>query len=162
MAAFFFQSNASRTTGSISGQREAMAEDQIRARGVRNERVVEAMLQVPRHLFVPTELRAHAYEDKPLEIGEGQTISQPYVVALMTELARLDRGDTVLEIGTGSGYQSAVLARLARRVYSIEIVPTLAAAAAERLRTMASTTSRCKPAMATKDGRSSRRLLRSS
>jgi protein-L-isoaspartate(D-aspartate) O-methyltransferase len=136
MAALFFQSGASQTVDEIIGQREAMVKDQIRARGVRNERVIEAMRQVPRHLFVPPELRAHAYEDKPLGIGEGQTISQPYMVALMSELARLDPADTVLEIGTGSGYQAAVLARLARRVYSIEIVPTLAAAAKERLRTM--------------------------
>jgi protein-L-isoaspartate(D-aspartate) O-methyltransferase len=136
MAALFFQSGVSQTVDEIAGRREAMVADQIRARGVKNERVIEAMRQVPRHLFVPPELRTHAYEDKPLEIGEGQTISQPYMVALMTELARLDPSDTVLEIGTGSGYQSAVLARLARRVYSIEIVPTLAASAAERLRSM--------------------------
>jgi protein-L-isoaspartate(D-aspartate) O-methyltransferase len=136
MAALFSQSGASQSVDELAGRREAMVEEQIRARGVKNERVIEAMRQVPRHLFVPPELRALAYEDKPLGIGEGQTISQPYVVALMTELARLDPGDTVLEIGTGSGYQAAVLARLARRVYSIEIVPTLAAGAAERLQSM--------------------------
>ncbi|MBI1733365.1 MAG: protein-L-isoaspartate(D-aspartate) O-methyltransferase [Gammaproteobacteria bacterium] len=88
-------------------------------------RVLEAMARVPRHEFVPVELRGLAYENRPLPIGHGQTISQPYIVALMTELADLQPDDVVLEIGTGSGYQAAVLATLVKRVYSIEIIPEL-------------------------------------
>lgn len=88
---------------------------------------------LPRHLFVPESKRPHAYEGRPLPIGYGQTISQPYIVALMTDLLDLDGDETVLEVGTGSGYQAAVLASLARRTYTIEIVPQLAASAAERL-----------------------------
>lgn len=111
-----------------------MVAEQIAARGVSDPRVLAAMRRVPRHEFVPAELRAHAYEDHPLPIGEGQTISQPYIVALMTELASVRSGSKVLEIGTGSGYQAAVLAELAGEVYSIEIVESLADSAAERLR----------------------------
>lgn len=103
-----------------------MVESQIAARGVRTPAVLKAMNQVPRHLFVPSELRQSAYEDQPLPIGLGQTISQPYIVAYMTEALRLRPTDAVLEIGTGSGYQAAVLAELARQVYTIEIVPELA------------------------------------
>ena len=136
MISIFPRWGASQTVDETAAQREAMIEHQIRQRGVNNERVLEAIRQVPRHLFVLPELRAHAYEDKPLEIGEGQTISQPYVVALMTDLVGLEPDDTVLEIGTGSGYQAAVLARLSRRVYSMEIIPSLAASAAERLQSM--------------------------
>lgn len=113
--------------------RAAMVKNQIAARGVKDERVLEAMRQVPRHLFVPEEFRAQAYEDHPLPIGEGQTISQPYIVGLMTELLRLQPGDKVLEVGTGSGYQAAVLAAMGCQVYTIEIRPTLAAQARERL-----------------------------
>ncbi len=113
-------------------RREIMVRDQIRARGVQDEKVLRVMREVPRHLFVPPHLRAAAYQDKPLPIGNGQTISQPYMVALMTELLQPQPEDAVLEIGTGSGYQAAVVSRLARQVYSIEIVPRLGLAA-ERL-----------------------------
>ena len=110
-------------------RREIMVRDQIRARGVQDERVLRVMREVPRHLFVPPHLRGQAYQDKPLPIGEGQTISQPYIVALMTELLQPQPGDAVLEIGTGSGYQAAVVSRLAKQVYSIEIMPRLGLAA---------------------------------
>jgi protein-L-isoaspartate(D-aspartate) O-methyltransferase len=110
----------------FDAEREAMVREQIEARGVRDPRVLEAMRTVPRHRFVPEAHRARAYEDGPLPIGAGQTISQPYVVAAMTELLHPEPGDRVLEIGTGSGYQAAVLARLVAQVYSIEIVPELA------------------------------------
>ena len=115
-------------------RRTRMVETQIVARGVRDPRVLQVMREVPRHLFVDAAHQSEAYEDHPLPIAGNQTISQPYIVALMTELLDLQPGDRVLEIGTGSGYQSAVLSRLARDVYSIEIVPELAHASAERLR----------------------------
>jgi protein-L-isoaspartate(D-aspartate) O-methyltransferase len=105
--------------------RERMVESQIAARGVHDERVLEAMRKVPRHLFVDEALREQAYSDHPLPIAENQTISQPYVVALMTESLELKGSEKVLEIGTGSGYQSAVLAELADRVFSIERYPDL-------------------------------------
>lgn len=108
---------------------DAMVREQIESRGVRDPRVLAALRAVPRHRFVPEAYRSRAYEDGPLPIGAGQTISQPYIVAVMTELLRPEPGDRVLEIGTGSGYQAAVLARLVERVYSIEIVPELAARA---------------------------------
>jgi protein-L-isoaspartate(D-aspartate) O-methyltransferase len=110
-----------------------MVEQQIRARGVADARVLEAMRDVPRHHFVPPALAQHAYDDRPLPIGEGQTISQPYIVAYMTELLNVAPDHRVLEIGTGSGYQAAVLGRLAKEVYTIEIVATLAREAAETL-----------------------------
>jgi len=113
--------------------RAKMVETQIVARGVRNPRVLDAMRVVPRHLFVDDAQRGHAYEDGPLPIGGRQTISQPYIVALMSELLDLTPNERVLEIGTGSGYQSAVLSRLAGHVYSIEIIPELAKQSAERL-----------------------------
>ena len=103
-----------------------MVEDQIASRGVRDPEVLSAMRKVPRHLFVPGDLRYQAYEDHPVRIGEGQTISQPYIVALMTEALELEGGERVLEIGTGSGYQAAVLAEIVREVYSIEIKEVLA------------------------------------
>jgi protein-L-isoaspartate(D-aspartate) O-methyltransferase len=106
--------------------RRRMVEEQIRWRGIADRELLSVMEGVPRHLFVPEDERPLAYADHPLPIGAGQTISQPYVVALMTSLLGLDREDKVLEIGTGSGYQAAVLARLARDVYTIEIVPELA------------------------------------
>jgi protein-L-isoaspartate(D-aspartate) O-methyltransferase len=106
-----------------------MVRDQIEARGVADPRVLDAMRAVERHLFVPADLRREAYGDFPLPIGDGQTISQPYIVALMSELAGLTGSETVLEIGTGSGYQAAILARLAKRVYTIEIKPALHARA---------------------------------
>lgn len=105
--------------------RENMVEKQIRARGISDERVLAAMLEVPRHLFVPEEYLDQAYADHPLPIGYGQTISQPYIVALMTEYLELKPGDKVLEIGTGSGYQAAILAELTDHVYSIEIIEPL-------------------------------------
>ena len=105
--------------------RERMVETQIAARGVHDERVLEAMRKVPRHLFVDEALQDQAYSDHPLPIAENQTISQPYVVALMTESLELKGGEKVLEIGTGSGYQSAILAELADRVFSIERYPEL-------------------------------------
>jgi len=103
-----------------------MVERQIKARGIRDERVLEAMRKVPRHLFLSSETADQAYEDHPVSIGSGQTISQPYMVALMTEVLELKGDEKVLEIGTGSGYQTAVLAELAREVYSVERIPELA------------------------------------
>jgi len=111
---------------------EEMIRNQIEARGVKDKAVLEAMHKVKRHLFVPESLKRLAYEDMPLPIGERQTISQPYIVALMTELLRLTGKEKVLEIGTGSGYQAAILAELAAYVYTIEILPNLAKRA-ERL-----------------------------
>jgi len=113
--------------------RAHMVATQIAARGIVDPRVLDAMRKVERHLFVPEPVRAAAYGDHPLPIGHDQTISQPYIVALMTELARVKPGARVLEIGTGSGYQAAVLSLLAREVYSVEIVAPLAAEADERL-----------------------------
>ncbi|MCB9858357.1 MAG: protein-L-isoaspartate(D-aspartate) O-methyltransferase [Phycisphaerales bacterium] len=118
-------------TSDRSEDRQHMVESQVRARGVRDPRVLAAMGNVPRHWFVPTGDQASAYADRPLPIGEGQTISQPYIVALMTELIELDPGDKVLEIGTGSGYQAAVLSELTDEVYTIEIVEPLARRAIE-------------------------------
>jgi protein-L-isoaspartate(D-aspartate) O-methyltransferase len=106
--------------------RERMVREQIAARGVKDARVLAALMRVPRHELVPAELRESAYDDRPLPIGLGQTISQPYVVAYMTEVLRLTGGERVLEVGTGSGYQAAVLAELAKEIYTIEIVPELA------------------------------------
>jgi protein-L-isoaspartate(D-aspartate) O-methyltransferase len=103
-----------------------MTDSQIRARGVRDPLVLAAMAKVPRHLFVPESLRVHAYADEPLPIGEGQTISQPFIVAYMTEALGLRGGEKVLEVGTGSGYQTAVLAEIAGEVYTVEIVEKLA------------------------------------
>jgi protein-L-isoaspartate(D-aspartate) O-methyltransferase len=111
-----------------------MVRRQIRARGVKDERVLGAMERVPRHEFVPAAQRPYAYEDRPLPIGKGQTISQPYIVALMTELLEVEEGDKVLEIGTGSGYQAAILAELTPHVYTIEIITSLAERAEETLR----------------------------
>lgn len=106
--------------------RERMVRYQIEARGVKDKSVLEAMVKVERHRFVPLLLQPFAYEDMPLPIGEGQTISQPYIVALMTELLALKGKEKVLEIGTGSGYQAAILAELTKEVYTIEILPGLA------------------------------------
>ena len=118
----------------FAAERAKMVREQIEARGIRDADVLRAMRDVPRQRFVPEVLRAHACEDTPLPIGHDATISQPFVVALMTELLSPGRQDSVLEIGTGSGYQAAVLARLARHVYSIEIVPELARSAGALLR----------------------------
>jgi protein-L-isoaspartate(D-aspartate) O-methyltransferase len=119
-----------------SGLRSNMVKHQIAARGVKDPRVLEAMSRVPRHLFVPAGLAERAYEDSPLPIGEGQTISQPYMVAWMTELLEVGEEDRVLEIGTGSGYQAAILCELAAEVISIEKYPDLAREAGERLRSL--------------------------
>ncbi len=110
-----------------------MIREQIVARGVADPRVLDALRSVPREPFVPAGLRDSAYEDSPLPLTRGQTISQPFIVALMTEMLRLRGDEKVLEIGTGSGYQTAILSRLARIVYSAEVEPELAATAAERL-----------------------------
>jgi protein-L-isoaspartate(D-aspartate) O-methyltransferase len=117
-------------------QRLEMVRTQIEGRGVTDPQVLEAMRAVPRHRFVPEEWRAQAYEDHPLPIGHKQTISQPYVVAWMTELLQVGPGDKVLEIGTGSGYQAAVLAELGCEVYTIEIIEPLAEQARQRLEEM--------------------------
>jgi protein-L-isoaspartate(D-aspartate) O-methyltransferase len=117
----------------FAAERRAMVEDQVRRRGVASPRVLEAMLSVPRHEFVPAEFQADAYADKPLPIGEGQTISQPFMVGAMTQALDLTGSERVLEIGTGSGYQAAVLSLLAREVISIESHTSLALAAQERL-----------------------------
>ena len=119
--------------GDVKVMHEKMVETQIKARGVKDPRVLSALLKVERHRFVPEEYLGSAYSDQPLPIGEGQTISQPYIVALMTELLELKGDEKVLEIGTGSGYQAAVLAELAREVYTIEIIEPLASAARNRL-----------------------------
>ena len=111
--------------GFVQARRD-MIEMQIKARSIKDERLLKAMFKVKRHLFVPAHIQKLAYDDCPLPIGEGQTISQPYIVALMTELLNLNSDDKVLEIGTGSGYQAAILAELAKEVYTIEILEPLA------------------------------------
>jgi protein-L-isoaspartate(D-aspartate) O-methyltransferase len=116
--------------------RRDMVEHQLAARGIDDPRVLDAMRAVQRHRLVPAHLAAEAYEDRPLPIGHGQTISQPYIVALMTQLADVSPTDRVLEVGTGSGYQAAVLAELAQSVYTIEIVTPLAEQAARDLRAL--------------------------
>jgi len=115
-------------------ERLAMVEDQLRKRGIWDERVLEAMAKVPRHFFVYADYQAAAYEDHPLPIGEGQTISQPYMVAVMTQSLDLKGEERVLEIGTGSGYQTAVLAELARTVYTVERIQLLIQRAQKVLR----------------------------
>lgn len=119
--------------------RERMVREQIAGRGVKDAAVLRAMREVPRHQYVPGRLRGLAYEDQPLPIGHGQTISQPYVVAFMTEIIRPKKEHVVLEIGTGSGYQAAVLSRIVKRVYTVEIVEALAGSAAERLKELGCT-----------------------
>jgi len=121
------------TESAYEAERVAMVERQIVARGVRDPRVLEAMRTIPRHLFLPEAQRDAAYRDRAVEIGQGQTISQPYMVALMTELLTLQSTDRVLEIGTGSGYQCAILAALAGTVHTVERIPELAAVAEARL-----------------------------
>ena len=118
---------------SFERERERMVSEQLAARGIDDSRVLDAMRIVPRHEFVPPELRERSYEDTPLPIGDGQTISQPYMVALMTEALELRPGERVLEIGTGSGYQAAILAQMNAEVYSVERIEEIAAAAKKRL-----------------------------
>lgn len=115
-------------------ERERMVSRQIAARGIDDRRVLDAMRKVPRHRFVPVAERKHAYMDGPLPIGQGQTISQPYIVALMTQLARPRPGDRALEVGTGSGYQAAVLAEVVSHVYTVELEESLAQSASALLR----------------------------
>jgi len=117
----------------FESERYAMIEGQLLRRGIRDARVLEAMLKVPRHEFVPVLDQQAAYDDRPIAIGDGQTISQPYMVAAMTEAAQIEPGDKVLEIGTGSGYQAAILAHLGAEVMTMERIPRLAEAARERL-----------------------------
>ncbi|MEJ2584256.1 MAG: protein-L-isoaspartate(D-aspartate) O-methyltransferase [Robiginitalea sp.] len=117
-------------------QREKMVAEQLQARDIYKSSVLEAMAEVPRHVFVPEDYRPWAYRDQALPIGEGQTISQPYIVAYMTQALRLRPEDRVLEIGTGSGYQAAILSLLTRQVYTIEIVESLGLAARERLKSL--------------------------
>jgi protein-L-isoaspartate(D-aspartate) O-methyltransferase len=106
-------------------KRERMVKDQIEARGVKDKKILEAMKKVPRHMFVPWNMRSYAYHDEPLPIGEGQTISQPYIVAYMSEVLRLKGNERILEIGTGSGYQAAILAEVSNEVFTMEIVKSL-------------------------------------
>lgn len=113
----------------LEQERTRMVNDQIKARGIKDERVLRAMQAVPRHEFVPEPRRAYAYDDGPQPIGFGQTISQPYIVALMSELLNIDDTSKVLEVGTGSGYQAAILAELVKEVYTIEIIDPLAQSA---------------------------------
>ncbi len=122
-----------RDTEETTSARLRMVEKQIIQRGIRDSRVLGAMREVPRHLFVPEERRGWAYTDNPVRLEFGQTISQPYIVALMTEALSLTGGEKVLEVGTGSGYQAAILSRLAKRVYSIERIGELARTARKRL-----------------------------
>lgn len=116
--------------------RENMVEDQLRRRNITDKKVLDVMSKIERHRFVPLELQNRAYNDNPLPIGYGQTISQPYIVALMTQSLQLNEDDRILEIGTGSGYQAAVLADLVKQVYTIEIVRELADSAEDRLSKM--------------------------
>jgi protein-L-isoaspartate(D-aspartate) O-methyltransferase len=134
LASAVMSSALSKDDSNYAAARETMVREHMEARGIRDPRVLEAMRKVHRHLFVPQDLRDRAYTDGPLPIGRGQTISQPYIVALMTELVRPKRTDRVLEIGTGSGYQAAVLAQLVQHVYTIELEETLARQAEAVLR----------------------------
>jgi protein-L-isoaspartate(D-aspartate) O-methyltransferase len=118
--------NSTAVRDTFAVQRDAMVDEQIRARGIEAPAVLNAMRKVPRHQFVPPAVRHMAYNDHPLPIGSGQTISQPYIVAYMTEAAEISPREKVLEIGTGSGYQAAILGEVAREVYTIEIIPELA------------------------------------
>jgi len=117
----------------LDQERERMVREQLAARGIADERVLQAMREVPRHLFVPESRHTQAYQDRPLSIGYGQTISQPFIVAYMTALLELTGAEKVLEIGSGSGYQTAILCRVARQVFSIECIKELADSARARL-----------------------------
>lgn len=128
------QTPASSQTGDFATERARMVDDQIAARGVRNRAVLDAMRTVPRHEFVPEAYRKSAYVDSALPIGLDQTISQPYIVALMTELVEPKPEHRILEVGTGSAYQAAVISRIVMEVYTIEIIPQLAQSATERLK----------------------------
>jgi protein-L-isoaspartate(D-aspartate) O-methyltransferase len=136
MTAFWDRAGEVISEEQLSRLRTEMINVQIIARGVKDPLVLEALHRVKRHEFIMPGHERHAYDDGPLMIGEGQTISQPYIVALMSELAKIGPESKVLEVGTGSGYQTAVLAEIAAEVFTIEILPTLAAMAQERLRSM--------------------------
>jgi protein-L-isoaspartate(D-aspartate) O-methyltransferase len=128
-------------TGRVTGQdyeveRRKMVSDQLLARGIIDTETLKAMRKVERHLFVPDQNRSQAYNDSPLPIGHGQTISQPYIVAYMTQLLNVSQGDKVLEIGTGSGYQAAILGEIAKEVFTIEIVEALGEQAKRRLKAL--------------------------
>ena len=125
-AACTAEPSAGQRASDWEARRTRMIDSQLRARGIADKRVLDAMQKVPRHLFVPEEYRSRAYDDSPLPIGHDQTISQPYIVGYMSEALELRPADRVLEIGTGSGYQAAILGELASQVYTIEIVPELA------------------------------------
>jgi protein-L-isoaspartate(D-aspartate) O-methyltransferase len=127
------QSGSAISEDELLQMRQRMVNSQIAARGVKDPLVLDAMTKVERHEFVVPGQEAEAYEDGPLPIGEGQTISQPYIVALMTELARVDKNSTVLEVGTGSGYQAAILSVICAKVYSIEIIEKLGLSAKKKL-----------------------------
>jgi len=116
--------------------RRSMVETQIRNRGITDKKILDAMLTVPRHRFVPSEYLADSYQDSPLPIGEGQTISQPYIVALMCEKLSLKPSDRVLEVGTGSGYHAAVISRMVREVFTVEIIPVLGEKSSKVLKTL--------------------------
>lgn len=131
MAGFFIPQN-----DRYESARSKMVETQIEKRGIRDKSVLAAMRKVPRHLFIPGEYQDEAYNDYPLPIGYGQTISQPYIVAYMTEVVKPEKKKKALEIGTGSGYQAAVLAEVVSQVYTIELVPELAKESADRLKDM--------------------------
>lgn len=122
---------------SFQSEREKMVEHQIARRGVRDERVLDVMRSVPRHLFLPEEAHSYAYADYPVRIGSGQTMSQPYIVALMTELLMVEPHHKVLDVGTGSGYQAAILGELAKEVHTIERYPELAERAKTKLEELA-------------------------
>ncbi|MCB1682398.1 MAG: protein-L-isoaspartate(D-aspartate) O-methyltransferase [Alphaproteobacteria bacterium] len=131
--AYIFLSHSPIMEHAMEKERAAMVKTQLAGRGIGDQRVLRAMGHVPRHKFVPDYLEYKAYEDGPLSIGHGQTISQPYIVALMTELAQVGPEDTVFEVGTGSGYQAAVLGEIAREVYTVEYIEELGREAKERL-----------------------------
>ena len=143
-------------------EREQMVERQLRARGIRDPRVLQAFREVPRHFFVPPQRAAEAYEDYPIDIGRGQTISQPYMVALMTELLALRGSERVLEVGTGSGYQAAILAKLCPAVYTVERLPDLSRRAQASWRSLAWPTCTAAWAMARWAGPRRRRSTASS
>ncbi|MGK7396776.1 MAG: protein-L-isoaspartate(D-aspartate) O-methyltransferase [Candidatus Cyclobacteriaceae bacterium M3_2C_046] len=126
----FFSANLP-TDNDFQKERQQMVNQQIKGRGIYQEKILNAMLQVPRHQFVPDQFINQAYEDRPLSIGHGQTISQPYIVALMTKVLQPEPEDKVLEVGTGSGYQAAILSQLVDQVYSVEIIEPLAKNAKE-------------------------------
>jgi len=132
----FLLANPSEASAKYEQARKRMVSEQIRFRGISDPRVLDAMIQVPRHQFVPQRMRSRAYADHPLPIGEGQTISQPYIVALMTESLGINRDMKVLEIGTGSGYQAAVLGKIAKEVYTIEIKEKLYRESTRRLQSL--------------------------